>query len=134
MRGIIKLLKGKKILIADANDSNRPVATAVLERYGVLVSEANTGATAVKMIRETHFDLVLIEIQLPELNGYEATEIIRSKLKSQIPIIALTAVTIDENIDDFHEAGFNDIIPKPYKVEEFFQKIHNALKRSQVIS
>jgi len=74
-----------------------------------------------------------MDIHMPGISGIEATEQIRL-FDKEIPILALTAVTIDENIDDFHEAGFNDIIPKPYKVEVFFQKIHNALKRSKVIS
>ena len=74
-----------------------------------------------------------MDIHMPGISGVEATEQIRL-FNKEIPILALTAVTIDENIDSFHEAGFNDIIPKPYKVEEFFQQIHNGLKPSKVLS
>ena len=80
-----------------------------------------------KKARTSDFDLILMDIHMPGISGIEATEQIRL-FDTEIPILALTAVTIDENIDDFYEAGFNDIIPKPYKVEEFFQKIHNGLK------
>ena len=72
------------------------------------------------------FDVVLMDIHMPGISGIEATQEIR-KFKPQLPIIALTAVTIEENLDEFYRVAFNEIIPKPFKTEEFFEKIHRSL-------
>ena len=63
----------------------------------------------------------------------EATQKIRT-FNKEIPIIALTAVTIDENLDDFYKAGFNEIIPKPFKTEEFFEKIYRTIEGGATVS
>jgi len=74
-----------------------------------------------------------MDIHMPGISGIEATKEIR-KFNSEIPIIALTAVTLDDNLDEFYLNGFSDIIPKPYKTEEFFLKINRqlAFKKSTV--
>lgn len=127
-------LENRKILVVEDNKINQMITRKILEKNQMVCDVADNGEIAVEKARtDGSFDLILMDIHMPGISGIEATEQIRM-FDKEIPILALTAVTIDENIDDFHEAGFNDIIPKPYKVEEFFQKIHNALKRSQVIS
>lgn len=127
-------LENRKILVVEDNKINQMITRKILEKNQMVCDVADNGEIAVEKARtDKSFDLILMDIHMPGISGIEATEQIRL-FDKDIPILALTAVTIDENIDDFHEAGFNDIIPKPYKVEEFFQKIHNALKRSQVIS
>ena len=67
---------------------------------------------------------------MPGISGIEATKQIRT-FNKDIPIIALTAVTLDDNLEEFYDNGFNDIIPKPYKTEEFFTKLHKALTKNQ---
>ena len=127
-------LENRKILVVEDNKINQMITRKILEKNQMICDVADNGEIAVEKARtDNSFDLILMDIHMPGISGIEATEQIRT-FDQNIPILALTAVTIDENIDDFHEAGFNDIIPKPYKVEEFFQKIHNALKRSHVIS
>ena len=84
---------------------------------------------AIKMVQENDFDVVLMDIHMPGISGIEATQEIR-KFNPELPIIALTAVTIDENLDEFYRVGFNEIIPKPFKTEEFFEKIHRTLEQS----
>jgi signal transduction histidine kinase/ActR/RegA family two-component response regulator len=127
-------LENRKILVVEDNKINQMITRKILEKNQMICDVADNGEIAVEKARtDSSFDLILMDIHMPGISGIEATEQIRM-FNKDIPILALTAVTIDENIDEFHEAGFNDIIPKPYKVEEFFQKIHNALKRSQVIS
>jgi len=74
-----------------------------------------------------------MDIHMPGISGTEATKKVR-EFNENVPILALTAVTIDENIDDFYKAGFTDIIPKPYKVEEFFSKIYKCLKDSDLVT
>ena len=88
---------------------------------------ADNGMDAIKMVKENTYDVILMDIHMPGISGIEATQKIREYDKD-LPIIALTAVTIDENLDDFYRAGFNEIIPKPFKTEEFFEKIYRTLE------
>ena len=88
---------------------------------------ADNGIDAIKLVKENEYDIILMDIHMPGISGIEATQDIR-KFNKGLPIIALTAVTIDENLDDFYRAGFNEIIPKPFKTEEFFEKIYKTLE------
>ncbi|MEO2080094.1 MAG: response regulator [Leeuwenhoekiella sp.] len=125
-------LKGRKLLVVEDNKINQMITRKILEKNEMKCEVADNGEIAIEKVRFEPFDLVLMDIHMPGISGIEATQKIR-EFNKDLPILALTAVTIDENIDDFYLAGFNDIIPKPYKVEEFFFKIHNALKRKNVI-
>jgi len=125
-------LENRHILVVEDNKINQMITRKILEKNKIICDVADNGEIAVEKVRSSKFDLILMDIHMPGISGIEATEQIRV-FDEDIPILALTAVTIDENVDDFYVAGFNDIIPKPYKVEEFFQKIHNALKKSNVI-
>ncbi|MDN3642955.1 PAS domain S-box protein [Lutimonas halocynthiae] len=116
-----KMLEGKKILIVDDNETNRLVATTILEDYGVLSSEAENGAVAVKEVNENQFDMILMDIQMPELNGYEATKLIREKLKSQVAIVALTANAIKGENEKCIEAGMDGYLSKPFTEEQLLQ-------------
>ncbi|WP_299683831.1 response regulator [uncultured Dokdonia sp.] len=126
-------LENRTILVVEDNKINQMITRKILEKNKMLCDVADNGEIAVEKARNQNFDLILMDIHMPGISGIEATEQIRL-FDKEIPILALTAVTIDENIDEFHEAGFNDIIPKPYKVEEFFQKIHNGLKQAKVFN
>ena len=88
---------------------------------------ADNGTDALQLVKENDFDIVLMDIHMPGISGIEATQKIR-RFNKELPVIALTAVTIDENIDEFFRVGFNEIIPKPFKPEEFFEKIYDTLK------
>ncbi len=125
-------LKGRNILVVEDNKINQMITRKILEKNEMKCDVADNGEIAIEKVRFETYDLVLMDIHMPGISGIEATQKIR-EFNKDLPILALTAVTIDENIDDFYLAGFNDIIPKPYKVEEFFFKIHNALKRKNVI-
>lgn len=127
-----EVIKGKKILIVEDNKINQMITRKILEKNEVICDVADNGTTAIEKIRDEEFDLVLMDIHMPGISGIEATKEIR-KIDSEIPIIALTAVTLDENLDEFYDNGFTDIIPKPYKTEVFFHKICKqlAVKESQ---
>ncbi len=120
-------LENRHILVVEDNKINQMITRKILEKNKMTCETADNGEIAVDKARNSKFDLILMDIHMPGISGIEATEQIRT-FDQNIPILALTAVTIDDNIDEFYEAGFNDIIPKPYKIEEFFQKIHNGLK------
>lgn len=126
-------LENRHILVVEDNKINQMITRKILEKNKITCETADNGEIAVEKARTEKFDLILMDIHMPGISGIEATEQIRL-FDKDIPILALTAVTIDENIDEFHAVGFNDIIPKPYKVEEFFQKIYNGLKNSKVLN
>ena len=126
-------LDGKNILIVEDNKINQMITRKILEKHGVKCEVADNGTIAVEKTQEKEYDLILMDIHMPGISGIEATKEIR-KFNSEIPIIALTAVTLDDNLDEFYLNGFSDIIPKPYKTEEFFLKINRqlAFKKSTV--
>jgi CheY-like chemotaxis protein len=117
--------------VFEDNKINKMITKKILEKNKINCSVADNGEDAVKMVKENHYDLILMDIHMPGISGIEATQQIK-EFKQDIPIIALTAVTIDENLDDFYKAGFNEIIPKPFKTEEFFEKIYRTLQSQKV--
>ncbi|WP_432412933.1 response regulator [Rasiella sp. SM2506] len=120
-------LENKQVLVVEDNKINQMITKKILEKNKMVCEVADNGMDAVKMTKEKKFDVILMDIHMPGISGIEATQKIR-EFDKDLPIIALTAVTIDENLDDFYRAGFNEIIPKPFKTEEFFEKIHKTLE------
>jgi CheY-like chemotaxis protein len=122
-------LKGKKILVVDDNVMNRMVATLILKEYEVLISEAEDGEEAVNYLKNNDCDLVLMDLQMPISNGYNASEIIRQKLKLNIPIIALTANVIKGEKEKCFKVGMNDYLSKPFDEEQFLEIISKWLEK-----
>lgn len=120
------IMKDKNILIVEDNKINQMITRKILEKNKVICDVADNGTIAIEKVQNNDFDLILMDIHMPGISGIEATIEIR-KFNPDIPIIALTAVTLDDNLDEFYMNGFNDIIPKPYKTEEFFHKINKYL-------
>jgi CheY-like chemotaxis protein len=106
-------LKQKRILVVNV----------ILKEYNVLLSEANDGEEAVHHLKNNTCDLVLMDLQMPVLNGYQASEIIRQKLKLDMPIIALTASDTEEERQKCLEVGMNDYLSKPFNEEQLIQII-----------
>ena len=123
-------LKGKRALLVEDNEMNRFIATQSLNFLGIETVEAENGLIAIEMIQKQVFDLVLMDIQMPVMDGVEATTYIREKLKIQTPIIALTANAFKHDIDLYLEKGMNDFITKPYYEQDFFRKIEHVLSLS----
>ncbi len=117
------LLKGKRILVVDDNEMNRIVATTILNNFQAVTLEAGNGREAIELLKEAQPDLVLMDVQMPVMDGIEATRIIRSGISASIPIIALTANAIKGDNDKCIEAGMNDYISKPFKEEELVKSI-----------
>lgn len=125
------LMHNKKILIVEDNKINQMITRKILEKHKVICDIADNGTIAIEKVKNNNFDLILMDIHMPGISGIEATVEIR-KFDDQIPIVALTAVTLDENLDEFYLNGFTDIIPKPYKTEEFFHKINMHLAANKI--
>jgi PAS domain S-box-containing protein len=122
-------LKDKKILVVDDNVMNRMVATLILKEFGVIISEAEDGDEAVKYLLNNDCDLVLMDLQMPVTNGYTASEIIRQKLKLDLPIIALTANVIKGEKEKCLKVGMNDYLSKPFDEDQFLEIISKWLDK-----
>ena len=118
-----KLLKGKQILLVEDNKLNRLIVRKMLELAGCIVQEAENGNEAINKLITTNFDLILMDIQMPEMDGVEATKIIRSVLNLKTPILALTANSFQHDINLYYEIGMNDFIIKPFEEDQFYAKI-----------
>jgi CheY-like chemotaxis protein len=108
------LITGKKILLAEDNDINRMIAAIVLKSNGYNITEVLDGKEAVTQLSMQSFDLVLMDIQMPFMDGLEATRIIRKHINKKVPIIALTANEIKQEKDRCVQAGMNDFLMKPF--------------------
>ncbi len=117
-----KLLVKKRILIVEDNRINQAVTKKILEKNQVICSIAENGEQAIEQVKKNTFDLVLMDINMPVLNGLEATKKIRM-FNSTIPIVALTAVEVEDLRFEIYDSGMNDIIVKPYDMNKFLQVI-----------
>ncbi len=118
----IDILRGKKILVVDDNTINLLVTKKTLESHGIQADIASNGQEGIDKIIESDYDLVLMDVFMPKMDGIEATKRIR-KLGKTVTIIALTAVTQNEQDDHFKSAKFDDSIVKPYKINDFLKTI-----------
>ncbi len=115
------------ILLVEDNRVNQMVTQKILTKNGYQVNIANNGIEAIRALEKNHFDLVLMDILMPEMGGYEATRLIRSDktnvLDHDLPIIALTASALTEDKEKCLSAGMNDYIAKPVKPQALIDKV-----------
>lgn len=123
------LLEGKKILVVDDSVLNRLIATTILKKKGVLLMEAENGVKAIELMRENTFDLVLMDIQMPELNGYDAATKARNELKLSTPIIALTGNATEGEKEKCVETGMSDYLPKPFSKDQLLEIVCNWISK-----
>ncbi len=120
-----------RILLVEDNPVNQKVALAILENYGFSFDVANNGKEAVEILEANDYDLVLMDIQMPVMDGVEATKIIRdpgSEVRNHnIPIIAMTAHAMRGDRDHYIEAGMDDYVSKPLNPKDLFTVIRNLL-------
>jgi PAS domain S-box-containing protein len=107
-------LDGVSILLVEDNEMNRMVAQNSLQYYNCKVTEAENGREAIEILKNQKFDIILMDIQMPEMDGYETTKIIRDEFKLTTPIIALTANAFKAEIEKCNNAGMNDYVTKPF--------------------
>ncbi|UKM64791.1 ATP-binding protein [Flavobacteriaceae bacterium GSB9] len=119
-------LSSVKILVVEDNKINQMITKKILTKMELKCDIVDNGEDAVELIKANDYNIVLMDIHMPGISGIEATKIVRS-FDKELTIFALTAVTIEDKMHEFEEAGFTDIIPKPFKQEEFEKKLYNAL-------
>lgn len=115
-----------KILVVDDNEINTLLAQRVLSKFGLTVVTTNSGIHAIELLKTKDFDLVLMDVHMPDLNGYETTEKLRAiddEYYKKLPIIALTASILNDHLDEIEKCGMTDFQLKPFKPDELAQKI-----------
>ena len=126
-------LNGKRILVVDDVDVNREILVLMLENTGAVIHEARTGDEAVRMFSKDKYDLVLMDLHMPVMNGYNATKNIRSlpmQWANLIPIISVSAESSMELHAKCREAGINDHLAKPVTIKSLYEIILKWLPES----
>ena len=125
--------KGKHILLVEDNELNREIAQEILREYGFLVDSAENGAVAVEKVSTAapgSYDLVLMDVQMPIMDGYTATRQIRAlddPARAKLPILAMTANAFDEDRRNALESGMNGFLSKPIVIGDLVQELHKIL-------
>ena len=114
--------KGLHLLIVEDNKINQVITKKMLSKKEITSDIASNGLEAVERAENTKYDAILMDIHMPGISGEEATIRIR-KFDKKIPIIALTAISLDDSLESFYAAGCDDVVTKPFKPEVFYQKI-----------
>jgi CheY-like chemotaxis protein len=122
----IQTFAGKKILLAEDEEINRMIATRFMQNWLLKVDYAVTGKEAVEKVKNNNYDLILMDLEMPGLSGYEASQQIRAA-KKNMPIIALTAHTIPDIKSKIIQAGMNDCIGKPFVPDTLFKILFQYL-------
>ena len=123
-------MKKYKILIVDDIFVNRKLLCEVIKKIGCEFYEAENGKAAINALNENSFDVILMDIEMPVMNGLETTRYIRENFtppKNNIPIIALTAHNPADFFDDFNDVGFNQLITKPYIIDKITKIFDSVL-------
>jgi len=119
--------KGKQVLLVEDNAINQKVATKLLERFDIYPVVAQNGQEAIHILEETHFDLVLMDCQMPIMDGYTATRLLRQQ-EFKAPIVAMTANASADDRAECIACGMNDFIAKPYQMHALSDVLQRWLK------
>ena len=115
---------GMNILLVEDNQINQQLAQEILQEAGATVTIANNGQEALNCLNDHSFDLVLMDVQMPVMDGYQATQAIRNEMGlTDLPIIAMTAHAMESDQEKCLEAGMNDYIAKPVELDQLFSII-----------
>jgi PAS domain S-box-containing protein len=124
-------LEGVRILVAEDNLINQKVVKNTLAKQGANVVIANNGQEAIQQVKQGGFDVILMDIQMPEVDGYKATRYIRQVMKSDIPIIAMTADALKGEEEKCYAEGMSGYVSKPFEPEELYRVIAHLTGHSQ---
>jgi PAS domain S-box-containing protein len=126
-----KLLNNIKILLCEDNVLNQKLAKKVIAKFGFDLEIAENGKIGVEKLQKEKYDIVLMDLQMPEMDGYQAVLSIRNELHLEIPIIAMTAHSLVGEKEKCLEIGMNDYIGKPFSQEELYAKLCANLPEQQ---
>lgn len=129
---IISDLSHVNILLVEDNEFNRAVACNTLQRFKCKVTEAVNGKEAIEVLKKTSFDIILMDLQMPLMDGFETTRKIREELHLTMPIVALTANAFKSELEQCIRVGMNDYVTKPFEEDKLMGIIIKLLKLSPV--
>jgi CheY-like chemotaxis protein len=116
----MRLLDKNSVLVADDYEINIQVLKLTLEKFGIIPDVAGDGEQALDMYRDKNYNLIFMDLMMPKMNGYEATEKIREYEKEKgldaAVIIAVSANYLDDTVSNLSKSGFDGMLPKPYNV------------------
>lgn len=124
-----KPLKKLSVLLCEDNILNQKLAKSVITEFGFDLDIANNGEEGIEMFKNKQYDFILMDLQMPIKDGYQTTEYIRCKLKSDIPIIAMTAHSLVGEQQKCFDIGMNGYVPKPFKQAELLNEIERVMKK-----
>ena len=131
----LREMRGRfQILLAEDNEVNQELAVTLLEKRGYLVTVANNGKEVLSTLTKKRFDIILMDVQMPLMNGIQATEKIREvekKMKTHIPIIAMTAYAMKEDKERCLKAGMDDYLSKPIRSNKLYEKLDYYLNKGK---
>ena len=123
--------KNIKILVVEDIKLNQLLMRTILDDYGFEYDIAANGKIAIEKLKTKSYDIILMDLQMPEMNGFEATEYIRTKMNSQIPIIALSADVTTVDVEKCIAIGMNDYLSKPIDEKVLYSKLVKIIKKSR---
>ena len=135
----IKDYTGVRVLLAEDNEVNREIAAELLNKVGVSPDLATNGQEAVQMVNDHHYDLILMDVQMPEMDGLEATRVIRAMnnekgepaaRQNNTPIVAMTANVFEEDRKACLKAGMDDFLAKPVRPSKLYSMIERWASKS----
>jgi len=126
-------IKNVKVLVVEDMALNQLLMKTLLDDFGFERDIASNGKIAIEKLQAKDYDIILMDLQMPEMNGFEATEYIRTKLKSNIPIIALTADVTTMDLEKCKTLGMNDYIAKPVDERLLYTKIMGLVKKLSIV-
>ncbi len=129
----IEDLKQLKILVVEDNPVNINFITSLFSEYDIHADISENGKDAVEKIKHKAYDIILMDIEMPEMNGYEATKMIRTELQNVVPIVAMSAHAMSGEKEKCILLGMNDYISKPIDVDILFEKMHTITSASKAI-
>jgi signal transduction histidine kinase/CheY-like chemotaxis protein len=127
------VVEGLNVLLVEDNPLNQKLALKILSDWNWHVDLADNGKKAIRSVRKKNYDIILMDVQLPEMNGYEVTSFIREKLpvsRAGIPVIALTAHAMSSEEKKCYQAGMNGYISKPFNPKKLYTMVLSILKKS----
>ena len=134
IEGGLPELPGRRILVAEDNDVNAEIITEIIRTTGAVIDRAENGLQAVSMMRdvpEYWYDMILMDIEMPEMDGYEATRAIRALIRQDvkyIPIVAMTANAFSTDAERARSAGMNEHLTKPLEIDKLGRVLRGFLK------
>jgi CheY-like chemotaxis protein len=123
-------LTEKKVLLVEDNKINQMITQKMLEKRGISCNIIDNGEDAIEDVKINNYDLILMDVHLPGINGTEATSEIR-KFNTCTPIVALTAISLNENREMLLSYGMNEVITKPFEPEHFYTIVTKYLTSTE---